>query len=310
MMLSVESPCGENVMKSNKLSKIRLLLLTFCIVNYSVTGTITAQDQMGQGMKKFGIDENGRSFTYTVPVAVVSAPSPPHTQKIVTKYGIDQNGRSFEYEEQLAPARPATVAIAPHPLRQAAVNPPKPVMAKSRGTAPVKSPPGYGKGEFIVKVSTRNSTKTASPLPQELVKLGAPTVQSRVEREARSAHRLLFARHKNQSQAHRDLETLHSRGQKGYVISKRGTYNVYCGSFYLQERARSEQKIIAAKGIRVTIMKDPVTVTSNYLMARGFRSRDAAQKLAGILQKRGVTASVMSAEQEYALKNGAGDLRG
>ncbi len=144
-------------MKINHLSTCKTLLLLFCIVNYSFAGTLPDPDQ-AQVIKKFGIDENGHYFEYTVPGAGIASsesnasPSRLTKAKIVKHYGIDENGRSFEYDE--------------HP------NPPLPVIA----SAPTKT-----KAVRIVKsVPLPPATSTAKILPesppaQSLAKTVAPS---------------------------------------------------------------------------------------------------------------------------------------
>ena len=379
------------------LPKSRALLLVFFIVNYSFAGTIPDQNQTSQVIKKYGIDENGRSFEYTVPTAtspaITAGPSrliPPNTTR---HYGIDQNGRSFEYDENLIPSHPSTVAAkpaparqvvvitAPKPVKQAAVVlplPPKPLPTPTHTvTAVTKAPahkpaPGASRStqvaqghpktgvksvasaakssrlpapvavitnvsrqttptvkthdmthvqgktathahlnpEFIVKVSAWNNPSSNRFLERDLKKLGARSIKSRLVRENKPVHRLLYARHQDRSRAYLDMKTLQSSNQKAYIISTNGIHSVYCGAFYHEERATSEQNKIADKGIRVTIAKDSVWVTNKFYMAGGFHSRVAADKLAGILQQRGIRTTVVSAEPYLAQKSRVDDIRG
>ena len=116
-MLNLCVPRRENTMKINHLSTCKTLLLLFCIVNYSFAGTLPDPDQ-AQVIKKFGIDENGHYFEYTVPGAGIASsesnasPSRLTKAKIVKHYGIDENGRSFEYDEHPNPPLPV-IASAP-----------------------------------------------------------------------------------------------------------------------------------------------------------------------------------------------------
>jgi hypothetical protein len=390
-------------MHKSFLSKPRALLLFFFFVNYSFAGTIPDQNQTSPVIKKYGIDENGRSFEYTVPTATSPAlPAassrlpPPKTTKY---YGIDQNGRSFEYDENLLSARPPALAARPAPARQVAVTAPKPAIkvttktpvvaqpavtkvpahkpapeasrpapvaqksmvrqqltATARTPVPAKKPAvvaavpagieqsetpihvvalvpetvveaatlsheevvaaltasseNQGNAEFLVKVSAGNNPSTNRLLERDLKKLGVSSIKSRIEREDKPVHRLLYARHQDRSRAYLDVKILHSSGQNAYIISKNGDHSVYCGSFYLEERAEAEQKEIADKGIRVTIAKASVLVTNKFYMAGGFRSRGAADKLAGMLQQRGMSTTVVTAEPYLAQKSKTDDIRG
>lgn len=259
----------------------------------------------------------GNTVTAALP-ATPSAPAPTVTATTPVRHAPVSTVRP----SQGAPRKPApdshtvslpsTLARHGAPARDATPSATKPVAARPAATAAeTGAPTSRTKREFVVMVSTGTSPKSEQSLHQELKRHGAPLVQSRVDRECRPIHRLLYARYEDRNQAYGEMAKIRARGEKAYIISDKGGHTVYCGSFYREKRAQEEQEIIAGRGTRVTIRKESAAIISNYLMARGFDSRATARKLAETLQRQGIRATVMSADQLYAQKNrGTGVAKG
>ena len=169
---------------------------------------------------------------------------------------------------------------------------------------------GRGQGKFVVMVADQRVPRANGTLEHDLKKLGARTVKSTVERQERTAHRLVFARHLDRSRAISDVSMLERQDQRAYIIAGKGTYTVLCGSYYGEARAQAELQAICNRGLRVTMQKDPVVLKKKILMAGGFESRGAAVRLASALKQRGIRSTVMTAEKYYALVNGVDDNRG
>ena len=271
---------------------------------------------------QYCLDENGRSVPYgpatPVPAAALKA-APPSRSSVARAVTAAAGTRR--------PSPAVTTAASqqcPAPQREptaTASSASKPGAATGRSSstasaAAVTDRPttqrnrsGTGTQEFIVRVSVGKGL-AGRHLSNDLKSLGVRAVQSRVECEGKSVHRLLYARQRKRVAAFRDIATLNARGQKGYVIREKGAYKVYCGAFYTEERARKEQEVIAQRGFRVAMTRDAMVQKCTYLLARGFPSDDEARKVAAILQQRGFAASVMKADQLYALGGDNGGKKG
>lgn len=264
----------------------RALLLIFFFAKYSYAGTPVDPRQTTPVIRKYGIDEQGRSFEYTVPAAGLSVagapprPTPSAAARTAKRYGIDEQGRSFEYAEgQVAqPLPPSGTAAAPRVTRAAAVSV---APAKGSQSSPLSGTLLSGSQRAAtaipsptVPAARRNATgvppavsvptaarTTAAVSPVTRLKAGSvpardpqkTVVTTHAGNKVKKVHRLLFARYHDRAYAYRVVGKLQSRGQKAYIISRKGAHSVYCGSYFSHQRAKSQQRLIASRGIRVTI---------------------------------------------------------
>lgn len=177
----------EKKANTRMLTRVQARLLIFFVANYTVAAAASGVTFPPQVIKKYGIDENGRSFEYTVtavaPAGGTAAALPEKKggqPQATVRYGIDEHGRSFVYGEHAvpspapavtAPARPVA-PVAAVPARTPALVAVRPVPALEK--KPVAAVPSVAPA---AKAPVKVAAPQPAPRPAEPVTVVAAPVK-------------------------------------------------------------------------------------------------------------------------------------
>lgn len=162
---------------------------------------------------------------------------------------------------------------------------------RERAAAPAKNTPRTGMytlrcGEFQVESTLADArTKIRAAGLHPLVKEGPKRTESMI--------RLYVAEFPDEESTQKIMKKLRSAGAEGFVLRKKGKYELYAGSYRKQEGAAQEQKRLAALGIKVVLKKESLSVPTFMLTAGSFATRERALQEALKLEKRGLKAVVL-----------------
>jgi len=90
-------------------------------------------------------------------------------------------------------------------------------------------------------------------------------------------HRLHYGTFTDKAEAQKAVEMLKRQTGDGFMLKQWDKYEVFAGSYALLSGAQTEQQRLAASGIKVSVQKTTVPVSSRKLTAGTFTDRTAAE---------------------------------
>ncbi len=199
---------------------------------------------------------------------------------------------SAAVKNTVSPAKPVAPAIKEEPKKVASSNSKdnKPVQADSKTAIPaVKQPVVIKKsGPWTVLVGLYVIEETLAADMVKVKKIGLNPVMTSGPRRSVTMNRLFYNEYTNRDQAIQAVDMLKSKAGVGFTVQRGGKHEVYAGSYAVQSGAISEQQRLASSGIKVTIKKIAVPLTSRKLTAGTFTDRKTAEDAVKKLRSAGI----------------------
>ncbi len=178
---------------------------------------------------------------------------------------------------QPAAATPAKTSTAP------AVGKPAPaqtadkqaVASKPASPKTAKVPKGSGPWTLVVGLYTVEG-KLAEDMAK-LKKAGLTPTMTMGPKKPAAMHRLQYGAFADKAEAQKAVEMLKRQTGDGFMVQKGDKHEVFAGSYALLSGAQSEQQRLAASGIKVSVQKTTVQISSRKLTAGTFTDRTAAE---------------------------------
>ena len=111
----------------------------------------------------------------------------------------------------------------------------------------------------------------------KLKKAGLTPTMTMGPKKPATMHRLQYGAFADKAEAQKAVEMLKGQTGDGFMVHKGDKYEVFAGSYALLSGAQSEQQRLAASGIKVSVQKTTVPVSSRKLTAGTFTDRTAAE---------------------------------
>lgn len=195
------------------------------------------------------------------------------------------------------PAKPA-VKAAPQPApapapAQAPAPAPAPAPAKPL-VKPAKAGKKLPKGRYTLLIGVYVLEKSIYDDKARVKKAGLTPVVRKGGHKRITMNRLLLASFADKNRADAELKKLQKVTDGAFILQENGKYAVYAGSYYVEGMAaREQQDTLHKHGITLVKKKVQVTMPVSRMTAGSFASREAAQKEAVRLKKRGLDATVI-----------------
>lgn len=111
----------------------------------------------------------------------------------------------------------------------------------------------------------------------KLKKAGLTPVMTMGPKKPATMHRLQYGAFADKTEAQRAVDMLKHQTGDGFMVQKGDKHEVFAGSYAQLSGAQSEQQRLAASGIKVSVQKTTVPVSSRKLTAGTFTDRTAAE---------------------------------
>lgn len=135
-------------------------------------------------------------------------------------------------------------------------------------------------GSYVLK----SSMGTAKA---KLEKAGLQPVVVPGKMRSEPMHRLLVAEVSSAQAAQEELAKVKKASKDAFFLRENGTYVIYAGSYFAQDRAVQEQERLRKRGFVPILKKTQAPVTTHLLSVGSYPTREAALKGAESLQKLG-----------------------
>ena len=209
-----------------------------------------------------------------------------------------------EAEHKGAPAtpvpakEPVKVAKAEAPQKPAAEVPPpapaKPAAAPAKPAAKVAKKAKKGKeGAYALQVGDFVPDTTFAAVQAKLKKSGIVPVRVTAVTAPETMKRLEVALFTDQNVAEAELQKLMTISSDSFLVADNGTYSLYAGSYFGEERLRYMQRRLSAKGIKTVVRKVQVPIKVMRVSAGSYASAGEARSDEMRLKKLGLTAKVI-----------------
>lgn len=120
-----------------------------------------------------------------------------------------------------------------------------------------------------------------------------PVVTGGLHQE-RQVVRLLVGEFEKLSAAKKALADLESARIKGFILKNTSLrYDLFAGSFFTLQGAETEQRRLAARGVKLQLRRVSVSLPAYLLTAGSFTTREAAMAGAAELRKKGLTVKIL-----------------
>jgi outer membrane protein TolC/cell division protein FtsN len=146
---------------------------------------------------------------------------------------------------------------------------------------------------YTLKIGEYLASEVAS-IKKKIVQSGLVPVVIDGFKQEREVFRLLIGEYKGYSVAQKALEDLKNVRISGFILENASNkYEVYAGSFFTRESAKTEQKRLATQGIHLSLKKVSVSLPAFLLTAGSFASREAAVEGAKKLEQQGLIVEIL-----------------
>ena len=202
-----------------------------------------------------------------------------------------------EAEHKGAPAtpvpakEPVKVAKAEAPQKPAAEVPP-PAPAKPAAKVAKKAKKGK-EGAYALQVGDFVPDTTFAAVQAKLKKSGIVPVRVTAVTAPETMKRLEVALFTDQNVAEAELQKLMTISSDSFLVADNGTYSLYAGSYFGEERLRYMQRRLSAKGIKTVVRKVQVPIKVMRVSAGSYASAGEARSDEMRLKKLGLTAKVI-----------------
>jgi len=194
-----------------------------------------------------------------------------------------------------APAKPAAAPAKPAaaPAKPAAA-PAKPAAAPAKPAAKVAKKAKKGKeGAYALQVGDFVPDTTFAAVQAKLKKSGIVPVRVTAVTAPETMKRLEVALFTDQNVAEAELQKLMTISSDSFLVADNGTYSLYAGSYFGEERLRYMQRRLSAKGIKTVVRKVQVPIKVMRVSAGSYASAGEARSDEMRLKKLGLTAKVI-----------------
>ncbi len=177
--------------------------------------------------------------------------------------------------------KPAPAAAKPVPAAKPAQKAEKPVAKKKGGAYRLLI------GDYVP------GSKSFDAVQAKLKKSCITPVRKSAVQTAEPMHRLYVAEFVDQDEAEAELAKIKKLTVDAFLVYDNGKYLLFGGSYLSPDKAASERKKLAGKGVTSTIRKAQVTVKVTRVTAGSYASSEDARKDAARLKKQGIQATVV-----------------
>ena len=199
-----------------------------------------------------------------------------------------------------APQKPAAEVPPPAPAKPVAA-PAKPAAAPAKpAAAPAKPAPKVAKkakkgkeGAYALQVGDFVPDTTFAAVQAKLKKSGIVPVRVTAVTAPETMKRLEVALFTDQNVAEAELQKLMTISSDSFLVADNGTYSLYAGSYFGEERLRYMQRRLSAKGIKTVVRKVQVPIKVMRVSAGSYASAGEARSDEMLLKKLGLTAKVI-----------------
>jgi len=192
-----------------------------------------------------------------------------------------------------APQKPAAEVPPPAPAKPAAA-PAKPAAAPAKPAAKVAKKAKKGKeGAYALQVGDFVPDTTFAAVQAKLKKSGIVPVRVTAVTAPETMKRLEVALFTDQNVAEAELQKLMTISSDSFLVADNGTYSLYAGSYFGEERLRYMQRRLSAKGIKTVVRKVQVPIKVMRVSAGSYASAGEARSDEMRLKKLGLTAKVI-----------------
>ena len=199
-----------------------------------------------------------------------------------------------------APQKPAAEVPPPAPAKPAAAPakpaaaPAKPAAAPAKPAAKVAKKAKKGKeGAYALQVGDFVPDTTFAAVQAKLKKSGIVPVRVTAVTAPETMKRLEVALFTDQNVAEAELQKLMTISSDSFLVADNGTYSLYAGSYFGEERLRYMQRRLSAKGIKTVVRKVQVPIKVMRVSAGSYASAGEARSDEMRLKKLGLTAKVI-----------------
>lgn len=201
------------------------------------------------------------------------------------------------------PAKPAVTAAA-KPAPEKKVNVAK-APAKKKATedkaAPAKKAPTAMKKPHVVKTGGPWTVVVGLYVVEELLandiakvkKAGLNPIMTSGPKRPVSMNRLFVGEYSSKTDAQQELSKVQQAGGSGFLVEHGDKHAVYAGSYAVLSGAQIEQQRLAAAGVKASIKKAQVALSSRKLTAGTFTDRKAAEAALKKLKTAGIGTPVL-----------------
>ena len=192
-----------------------------------------------------------------------------------------------------APQKPAAEVPPPAPAKPVAA-PAKPAAAPAKPAAKVAKKAKKGKeGAYALQVGDFVPDTTFAAVQAKLKKSGIVPVRVTAVTAPETMKRLEVALFTDQNVAEAELQKLMTISSDSFLVADNGTYSLYAGSYFGEERLRYMQRRLSAKGIKTVVRKVQVPIKVMRVSAGSYASAGEARSDEMRLKKLGLTAKVI-----------------
>ena len=199
-----------------------------------------------------------------------------------------------------APQKPAAEVPPPAPAKpvaapaKPAAAPAKPAAAPAKPAAKVAKKAKKGKeGAYALQVGDFVPDTTFAAVQAKLKKSGIVPVRVTAVTAPETMKRLEVALFTDQNVAEAELQKLMTISSDSFLVADNGTYSLYAGSYFGEERLRYMQRRLSAKGIKTVVRKVQVPIKVMRVSAGSYASAGEARSDEMRLKKLGLTAKVI-----------------
>lgn len=239
----------------------------------------------------------------------VKLPQKPVDSKIAVASAVKSEERKPEPAKSVAKQDPPKTAVVPADRKPESDKPVAPAVTKAE---PKKVAPAKVEVKKVVAVDAVAQAKPSSPakkqsatpktvgpwtvvvglyvveetLAEDMAKVkkaGLTPVMTSGPKRSVAMNRLFYGEYSSKEQAQQAVETLRRTAGSGFSLQRGEKHEVYAGSYAVPSGAQAEQQRLAASGVKVSIRKAQVPLSSRKLTAGTFTDRktaiDAQKKL-------------------------------
>lgn len=204
--------------------------------------------------------------------------------------------------KKVEPAKPAVTAAKPSPEKKAnVVKTPAKKEAVTDKAAPAKKTPVAVKKPHVVKTGGPWTVVVGLYVVEELLandiakvkKAGLNPIMTSGPKRPVSMNRLFVGEYSSKTDAQQELAKVQQAGGSGFLVEHGDKHAVYAGSYAVLSGAQAEQQRIAAAGVKTSIKKAQVALSSRKLTAGTFTDRKAAEAALKKLKTAGIGTPVL-----------------
>ncbi|MGW8313874.1 MAG: TolC family protein [Desulfuromonadales bacterium] len=201
----------------------------------------------------------------------------------------------------VAPSVPANQGKNQEPAAKSAVkSETKAAATKQPATPEVKSPsgaattrPASGSTAYTLDIGKYFASDLAAVKKKIVLGGLVPVVRDGLKLE-KHVFRLFVGNYPDSMSAKQALEPLAKTHSSTFILKNAAHgYDAYASSFFTLERAETEQKRLAARGIPLTLKKAAVSLPAFAVTAGSFSTREAAMESANKLREQGLTVKIL-----------------